>query len=68
MTTYRYYVIRNIGDKKEIYGVYKETKKLLHTIVIRSSLNPKLKGKKITLSKSNLANNTPQFDFTLNLE
>lgn len=65
---YKYYVIRNTGKGKEIYGVYKESKKLLYTVIIKSSVNPKLKGKKVTISKDSISNNTPQFDFTLNLE
>lgn len=65
---FKYYIIKTVGDKKEIYGVLKETKKLIHTTIVKSTIKKTNKGKKIKLSKSIISNNLTQFDFTLTFD
>lgn len=65
---YRYYIIRTQNNKKEIYGVVKETKKTITAIVIRSDNNINLKGKTINILKDSISNNLTQFDFTTSIK
>lgn len=65
---YKYYIIRNIGDKKEVYGVVKETQKYITVEIIKSKSSSKSKNKKMVLDKATITKNIGQFDFTTSIE
>ena len=62
---FKYYIIKSDGDKKEVYGVTKETKRSISAIVVKSTIKRSNKGKAVKLTKNNISKNIPQFDFTL---
>jgi hypothetical protein len=65
MNTYKYYIIKTVNNKKEVYGVIKETKQRITTMVVFSNINKLNKGKKVVLIRDNISKNLSQFDFTL---
>lgn len=65
MNIYKYYIIKTINNKKEVYGVIKETKQRITTMVVFSSINKLNKGKKVVLIRDNISKNLSHFDFTL---
>lgn len=65
---FKYYIIKTVGDKKEIYGVTKETKRKIDAIVIKSTIKRGNKGKTVKLCKNTITNNLTQFDFTLTFD
>lgn len=65
MNIYKYYIIKTINNKKEVYGVIKETKQRITTMVVFSNINKLNKGKKVVLIRDNISKNLSHFDFTL---
>lgn len=65
---FKYYIIKTIGEKSEVYGVTGETKKLIRSIIIKSTICKSNKGKKINLNKNSITKNLSQFDFTLTFD
>ena len=65
---FKYYIIRNIGGKKLIYGVVKETPKYITVELINSGKSSKSKNKSYVLDRATITKNISQFDFTTSLE
>jgi hypothetical protein len=65
---FKYYIIKTEGDKKEVYGVTKETKRSISAIIIKSTIKRSNKGKTIKIPKNSISKNIPQFDFTLTFD
>ena len=65
---FKYYIIKTIGEKSEVYGDTGETKKLIRSIIIKSTICKSNKGKKINLNKNSITKNLSQFDFTLTFD
>lgn len=65
---FKYYIIKSDGDKKEVYGVTKETKRSISAIIVKSTIKRSNKGKTIKITKNSISKNIPQFDFTLTFD
>lgn len=65
---YKYYIIRNIGNKKEMYGVIKETQKYITVEILKPKSKLKAKTKTLVLDKATITKNIGQFDFTTSIE
>lgn len=65
---FKYYIIKTVGNKKEVYGVTKETKNIISAVIIKSTIKKTNKGKTIKITKNSISKNIPLFDFTLVFE
>jgi len=65
---FKYYIIKTIANKTEVYGVTSETKQRIKAVIIKSTIKKSNKGKTINLTKNGITNNLSQFDFTLTFD
>lgn len=63
---YKYYIIRQNGEKKEIYGVVSETQRYITTDIINKQGVSKKKN--VVIDKETITKNISQFDFTTSIQ
>ena len=63
---YKYYIIRQNGDKKEVYGVVSETQRYITAEIINKQA--KTRKKKVVIDKETITKNISQFDFTTSIQ